>query len=287
MLAVEHETEIIYLDGKGFPFARLWSPRYGSVSTIRKNQVLFARSPEAVTWIRDLLLRKVDNQTVLLSLLRSLEPETHLHIAAALDRLEVYRARLSRITGQTMTEAAPTLRGLEGRCAVVYFKAINACLPEMYRFDRRSKHPAMDMFNALLNYAFGMLYSRVEGALIKAGIDPYLGILHRDEYNRPVLVYDFIEPYRVWAEYVVIKLCMDQVMYIEFFEVTQGTYWLGDMGRRILIQSLNDYLEEVIELGGLRRSRHTHIELEAQQFATRLKELETVPAPDADLSTPF
>lgn len=271
-LAVEHETEILYLDGQGKPFARLWSPRFGSVSTIRKNQVRFAQSAEGLEWVKQMLLRKTENQTVLLSLLRSLDSSATLHVQAALDRLEAYRERLAQVGGSSTAEAGPTLRGLEGKCGHAYFKALSACLPEPYQFARRSKHPAEDMFNSLLNYAYGMLYSRVEAALIKAGIDPYLGILHRDEYNRPVLVYDFIEPFRVWADYVVTKLCLDRVIFIEFFEVQEKAYWLADMGKRILVQSLNDYLEEVTEMGGLKRGRATHIELEAQALAARLKD---------------
>ena len=51
----------------------------------------------------------------------------------------------------------------------------------------------MDVANALLNYGYGLLYGKVESGLIKAGIDPYICVLHRDEYNRPVLVYNIIE----------------------------------------------------------------------------------------------
>ncbi|MDX2284680.1 MAG: CRISPR-associated endonuclease Cas1 [Bacteroidia bacterium] len=282
MLAVEHETEILFIDGKGFPFARLWSPRYGSISTIRKNQVRFAQSPAAVEWIRQILLRKTENQTVLLSLLRSLDPAVTLQVTDALTRLERYRARILEIQGEDIAQAGASFRGLEGKCGFVYFRAISDCLPDQYRFEKRSKHPALDMFNSLLNYAYGMLYGRVEHALIRAGIDPYLGILHRDEYNRPVLVYDVIEPYRIWAEYVVVKLCMDQAIFIEFFEISQGAFWLADIGKRILIQSLNDYLDEVVEIKGQRRSRQTHIDLEAQQLAAMFKSFDPgSPEPDA------
>lgn len=35
MLAVEREIEVLFNDGTGKPVARLWSPKYGSVSTMR------------------------------------------------------------------------------------------------------------------------------------------------------------------------------------------------------------------------------------------------------------
>ena len=130
------------------------------------------------------------------------------------------------------------------------------------------------MFNCLLNYSYGILYGKVEQALIRAGVDPFIGIFHRDEYNRPVLVYDVIERFRHWADFVVSKLCRQEVIFMEFFEVEQGAFWLNEYGKRILIQSFFDYLEEVIHWQGLQRSRATHIELAAQNLASFLKAFE-------------
>ena len=41
-----------------------------------------------------------------------------------------------------------------------------------------------------------MLYAVVEGGLFASGLDPHLGILHADEYNKPTLAFDMIEPFR-------------------------------------------------------------------------------------------
>lgn len=130
----------------------------------------------------------------------------------------------------------------------------------------------MDVANAMLNYGYGLLYGRIEGALIKAGIDPYVGVMHRDDYNRPVLVYDVIELYRVWIDYVVFSLLCQNVITEEHYSVRgDGSYWLEPLGRRVLIQSVNDYLEEVIEEKGLQRSRVTQIVLYAQNLAQKFK----------------
>jgi CRISPR-associated protein Cas1 len=133
-------------------------------------------------------------------------------------------------------------------------------LPEIYRFQKRSQHPANDFFNAALNYAYGILYSQVEGALIKAGVDPFIGILHEPVHNKPVLVYDVFENFRYWADYVVINLCMQQVMFPEFFIKDDDAVLLEEDGKRILIQSFNDYMNEVVEIAGMERSRLVQIE---------------------------
>lgn len=145
-------------------------------------------------------------------------------------------------------------------------------MPEKYRFNVRSQHPAMDIVNAFLNYGYGILYGKVEGALIRAGIDPYIGALHRDEYNRPVLVYDVIEIYRVWVDYVVFHLAKQEVINEDFYSVkSDGSYWLESLGRRVIIQSMNDYLDEIVEIEGVKRSRMTHLNSYCKKLAQDFK----------------
>lgn len=96
--------------------------------------------------------------------------------------------------------------------------------------------------------------------------------MHRDDYNRPVLVYDVIELYRVWIDYVVILLLRQRAITDEHYSVRDdGSYWLEALGRRILIQSVNDYLDEVVEINGQSRSRMTQIALYAQNLAQKFK----------------
>ena len=47
-LAIENEVEIFFVDKTGNVIGRIWSPKYGSVSTIRKGQLNFSFSHAAV-----------------------------------------------------------------------------------------------------------------------------------------------------------------------------------------------------------------------------------------------
>ena len=69
-------------------------------------------------------------------------------------------------------------------------------MPEKYKFESRSRNPAKDEFNTLLNYGYGVLYSMVEKACIIAGLDQYIGFLHTDNYNKKSLVFDVIVLFR-------------------------------------------------------------------------------------------
>ncbi|MEZ0542413.1 CRISPR-associated endonuclease Cas1 [Fibrella arboris] len=277
MTAIGQDTDILFVDRRGFPTGRVWSNRFGSIATIRKHQLTFAQSRAGGEWIRGLLLRKLENQAIVLDLLGTLMGDTYLQdIEPSLHALDRYAQKMRNVPVDDLSECFATFRGLEGSAGRVYFTQLNACLPVAYRFEKRSGRGATDSFNCLLNYAYGMLYGQCESALIQAGVDPFVGVMHRDEYNRPVLTYDFIEPFRAWADYVVCHLLMQEIVFDEFFDQESGGMYLNTTGKRILIQAMNDYLSEVIQHGktGLARSRGQHIVLEAQQLASVLKKLD-------------
>ena len=271
MLAVEREIEVMFMDRAGKPIGRIWSPKYGSISTIRKGQLNFVYSHDAVDWIKEVLLRKIENQQALM-LLFNTDDHPEIPTEKNIARLEDYRSKIRALDGDIVNDIAPMLRGWEGQASRIYFSTINGILPEQFRFKVRTQHPALDVTNAFLNYGYGILYGRIEGALIKAGADPYIGILHRDDYNRPVLVYDVIELYRIWVDYVVYTLLAQNIITEEFYSIRDdGSYWLEALGRRVLIQSLNDYMDEVITVKGVTRSRLTTLSLYVQSLAQKFK----------------
>jgi len=272
LLAIANEIDMIFMSKSGMPEGRVWSHNYGSIATIRKNQIEFVFSEEAVRWIKEVLHQKLNNQSALiLGFKPQLDDVQQRKIDSIINTLEDHKNKIMNITAETVAEVAPTLRGWEGAATRRYFSAINLLLPKEYQFDKRSKMPAQDPFNALLNYGYGMLYSKIEAALIKAGLDPYVGVMHRDNYNRPVLVFDVIERFRIWIDYVVIDLCRQEAFVEECFTDHQGGIWLDGLGKRILIQSINEYMDEVVTIKGASRSRGEQIQREAHRFATQLK----------------
>jgi len=260
------------MNRSGEPIGRVWSNKYGSISTIRKGQLNFTFSKDAIEWIKDLMIRKMDNQQALILAMRVNDDRTQRLVDKAIRRISDYQTKVKSLKGEVISDIAPKLRGWEGVSSKIYFETLNLFIPENMQFAKRSQHPALDVVNALLNYGYGILYGKVEGALIKAGIDPYVGVFHRDDYNRPVLVYDVIELYRVWVDYVVYSLVAQNSITDEFYSVkSDGSYWLEGLGRRVLIQSLNDYLDEIILMNGVSRSRENHILLQAQNLAQIFK----------------
>lgn len=201
MTAIEHDTDPLFIDRRGFPVGRLWSPQFGSISTIRKHQLTFSQGKDGVEWIRGVLVRKVNNQLAVLDLLSVLTDDCVPERDETTHTLTRYRDKISAVVLGEAGECFATFRGLEGSAGRAYFAQLNRHLPPIYQFTKRTHRGATDAFNCLLNYAYGMLYGQCESALIRAGVDPFVRVMHRDEYNRPVLVYDFIELFRAWADY--------------------------------------------------------------------------------------
>ncbi len=282
LLAIENEIDVIFHDNTGMPKGRVWSVNYGSISTIRQRQIEFVYSSRSVEWIKGIIVQKIENQIALLYALIGKHVvdeqmfEKHKELNKTIQSLKDYITKINQLQGNVVSDIAASLRGWEGVASRKYFSAISMLLPEKYQYKERSQHPALDAFNSLLNYGYGILYGKIEGALIKAGIDPYVGVFHRENYNRPVLVFDVIELFRSWIDYVVVDLCCQEVVSEEWFKITEdGVYWLEALGKRILIQSVSDYFNEVINIDQKERTRNTQIELYAQQLARLFENFKT------------
>lgn len=54
-VAAEFDIDVLFTDRNGQPVARLFGNKFGSISTIRKQQLAFSQSPACVAWVIDLL----------------------------------------------------------------------------------------------------------------------------------------------------------------------------------------------------------------------------------------
>ena len=272
-LALEHNVDILFARPDGHPHGRVWHSRLGSTTRIRKQQLRASVGSAALGYTVGWLRQKLDQQGTLLTLLRK-----HRKRQAALldDRRERIAALAESVSalnekGRKLSDVADTLRGLEGTAGRLYFQTLSALMPSPYVFSGRSFRPAADAFNAFLNYAYGVLYGRVEKALMIAGLDPYVGFLHRDDYNQKSMVFDFIEPYRVHADYTVFRLFSGKSVGQAHYETITGGVGLTKAGKELLIGRLTAYLDEQkVRHRGRNLTRMHVLQLEAHRFANEL-----------------
>jgi CRISPR-associated protein Cas1 len=71
-----------------------------------------------------------------------------------------------------------------------------ALVPQDLGFGGRITLSAQDPVNQCLNYVYGILYGEVWRAVVKAGLDPYFGLVHGSVRDQGSLVFDLIEELR-------------------------------------------------------------------------------------------
>ena len=211
------------------------------------------------------------NQANLLRSLKKHRPQHQEYLDKQAERVDLFKQKIESAEANHIKKVADQIRAWEGNAGRAYFETLSFVLPRHYQFQGRSFRPAVDPFNAFLNYAYGMLYSKVEKSLILAGLDPFVGFLHRDDYNYKSLVYDFIEPYRVFAEKVVFTLFSSKKVRQDHYEEITGGVKVNKEGKVLLIEAFNYYFEEErVRYLGKNRLRVNIIQTDAHRLANEL-----------------
>jgi CRISPR-associated protein Cas1 len=98
----------------------------------------------------------------------------------------------------------------EGIAAAYYWKTMSPVIlgspsnntnAAIFKRDREGLSP-----NNYLNYAYAILRATMARSIVAAGLLPTLGIFHSNRYNAYCLADDLMEPYRPFADQVVIDL---------------------------------------------------------------------------------
>ncbi len=268
-MAMENNIDVIFLDEFGEPYGRVWHSRIGSTTLIRRRQIEIAESEEGLKLALSWVIKKFDNQIELLKRLRTTRTQKSAEITAYIEKLENCRKSLDNLSG-TIEERRCTIMGIEGSGGRIYFEALSFLMPDRYRFEGRSRNPAKDEFNALLNYAYGILYSKVEKACIIAGLDPYVGVIHTDNYNKKSLVFDIIENFRIWADETVVNLFAGRKVKQEHFDKLENGYTLNKDGKAMLIENFTAFMDESIRYCGRNIKRADIIQFECHKIANSL-----------------
>jgi CRISPR-associated protein Cas1 len=272
-LALKHNIDIVIVENDGHPMGRFWHSKLGSTTKIRKEQLKASLDAKAVTWIKLWLGNKLENQSDFLQDLKKHRSNLHEFLDIKTEAILAFRRKILESEAKEINEVAESFRGWEGSAGRHYFEALSTCMPEAFAFKGRSFRPAQDEYNAMLNYAYGILYSRIERALMLAGLDPFVGFMHRDDYNSKSLVFDFIEPYRIYADRFVFRLFTGKKINKNYFSEFTGGYSLNEEGKAFFVAPYLEYLDsEKIRYKGRLQTRLNAVQLEAHRFANSLIE---------------
>ncbi len=185
---------------------------------------------------RRLVIAKLDTQ--LRYVLRSTQGKERR--SDAIERLcDRIRDALRRASA---AESSDSLLGHEGTGAAAYFEALPHLLsPELgdeFAFDGRSRQPPCDRVNAVLSYAYGMLYREALQAIIAVGLHPGVGFYHRPRSSAHPLALDVMELFRVPIVDMAVVPAINRRTFdaAADFSVLSGRVLLSDSGRKKVIE---------------------------------------------------
>ena len=274
LLAIENNIDVVFLNRFGDPFGRIWHDRPGSITTIRRCQLGLMDSPAGLDLVKEWIGAKVENQAKLLETYRKTRARHSPEITICLDTMRLCIQELLVVQG-IPNEQREKIMNIEGRAARDYFALLAQLIPERFRFQGRSRNPAGDEFNCLLNYSYGVLYGKVERACVLAGLDPYIGILHTDNYNKKSLVFDLIENFRIWADETVMGLFAARQVKETMFDPLKNGFTLNKEGKTVLLGRFMAFLEEPIRFRNRNIKRQDVIQLVCHRVANGLLERAT------------
>lgn len=268
-MAMEFNIDIIFLNAFGNPYGRIWYPKLGSTTYIRRKLLEIDTQDSGLVYVKKWISRKISNQISFINLLLSKRSEKLNDIVDLTKRMDFFLNEINLLEGK-ISELLNTIMAYEGNCSRLYFKGLSAMIPDRYAFEGRSTRPAKDIFNACLNYGYGILYSKIEKALIIAGLDPYIGLLHTDNYNKKSLVFDFIEPYRILIDKPVFYLFSRHKIKEEYYSEIKNGVILNTEGKKLIIAHLMEHFDEIIRYGNRNMKRIDQIQTDAHSFANFL-----------------
>ena len=262
---------ITLLDSRGDPYAALISPDLTGTVRTRREQLLAYGDERGVHLARCFARGKLANQVNLLrysaKYRRARDPGLFERVRDRWLGIEEIGRELERLHGATVDEVRAEILSVEGRAAQEYWEGVRELLVEEHGWPGRETRGADDLINSLLNYGYGVLASKVQHALVLAGLDPYAGFLHADRSGKHSLVYDLIEEFRqAVVDRAVLALLNRRT------ELGMEGGKLNDSTRRLAAEKVLERLEQGEErYEGKKRSLRAILHSQARHIATYVR----------------
>ncbi|MDI6809662.1 MAG: CRISPR-associated endonuclease Cas1 [Candidatus Eisenbacteria bacterium] len=136
------------------------------------------------------------------------------------------------------------VRGLEGAAAKKIYPELNALINDRKFHLARRDRKEPDRINSLLNFAYYLLYSRLNVTVRAVGLNPYLGFLHSAEDTYESLVADLVELFRARIDRFIVRILNLKVIQpADFVQHGKGYYLTRDASKKFL-NSLEGEMEK-------------------------------------------
>lgn len=243
----EHNITISFLSESGRFLARVQGPVSGNV-LLRKAQYRISDSIyESAKVARFFVIGKVANQRAVLQRAYR-DHKEKVDVVRLQNVIDLLARSIRKIDKETNLD---TIRGIEGDSAEAYFSAFDELIvsqKEHFVFNGRNRRPPLNNVNAMLSYAYTLLYHDMISALETIGLDPAVGFLHRDRPGRLSLALDLMEEFRAFVvDRLVLSLInLKEVSEKQFNTTASGAVVMDDEARRTIINAYQKKKEAVL-----------------------------------------
>lgn len=127
--------------------------------------------------------------------------------------------------------------GYEGNSANRYYQGLKFFIPQEYEFMKRTKNPPMDCVSSVLSFAYTLLFNDMFLAINNAGLNPYVGFMHKLRNGHPALVSDLMEEWRpIISDAISMDLLKNHITKENFTYTDTGAVYLNKSGSKKLIK---------------------------------------------------
>jgi CRISPR-associated protein Cas1 len=262
--------DCLFLTQKGRPVAMLKSLDDDSHVKTRVCQYEASKSNKGIYIAKQFVISKIEGQNQVLK-----KYGLKRHDFSVIEKVNSLKT-------EDTAKLRTRLMSAEGHYSENYFNQIFSLIPCFLRPDSRKTFKAYDGVNNLFNLGYEILSWKVQYALIKAKLEPYLGFLHTVAEGKPSLICDFQELYRYLVDDFIIEYGRN--LRKQDFTVKNENYSANRKGKReylnniqthSFIKGLNRYFENKVDVPRMRMGKRQEIETlineEAMLFAEYLR----------------
>ncbi len=230
-----NNIKVGFFSGSGVYKGSLSPVQYSNTERLRKQIDTSASCEFAMSIAKRIISAKINNQIVIMRRYShsNLKGNDDVYVMNKMSKHKVPEA-----------ESINRIIGYEGIASRKYFGWIADNIEEEFKFERRSRRPATDPFNCMLNFGYSLLTKEIYGELENRYVNPYIGYIHQDKYGHPALASDLIEEWRpVIVDSTVLSLIQGHEIKRELFNVDSGMCKMTEEAIKIFIKKLEQKME--------------------------------------------
>lgn len=246
---INNNIYLSFIDKYGNPYLFIENLNNACSPILKRKQLLLNKNELGVKIVKNIIIQKLKNRQLHLNeIAKNRNNEIKKDIKLCIENIQEYIKLLESLKGDKVLDIRALIQSYEGNAGKLYFKQISNLLKSKYKFEGRSFNPSKDFYNCMLNYSYGVMYGKINEYCIGARLDPYIGIMHADIYNKPTLTYDLIEPYRYYCEKTVFKLFSKSMVKDNMFSVISNGYYLNEEGKKLLLTEFYKTLNNKVKV---------------------------------------